>query len=88
MIADYAAHSADDIEQLDAAFAAFSCQRNMRILGIFARVAYQDGRAAYLRFLPRTHGYLVEALDHPSFYAHRESVLTALPAPAIEGVGS
>jgi N-acetylmuramate 1-kinase len=88
MIAEYAAQSGDDIEQLGAAFAAFSCQRNMRILGIFARVAYQDGRAAYLRFLPRTHGYLVEALDHPIFDAHRESVLAALPAPAIEGVGS
>ncbi|MBU2850037.1 aminoglycoside phosphotransferase family protein [Acidithiobacillus ferrivorans] len=38
-------------------------QRNLKILGIFCRLAYRDGKSGYLDFLPRFWAYVVDALD-------------------------
>lgn len=65
----------DEPEAFEMAFAAFSAQRNLRILGVFARAKQ------HLEHLPNTHKYLVEALDHPIFAPVREEVFSAIPAP-------
>ncbi len=39
-------------------------QRNLKILGIFSRLAYRDGRTSYLDLLPRFWGYLMEGLEN------------------------
>lgn len=57
------------------AFAAVSAQRNLRILGLFAKA----GR--HLSALTRVHGYFCEALEHPAFDRVREETLAALPEP-------
>jgi aminoglycoside/choline kinase family phosphotransferase len=36
-------------------------QRHLKAAGIFARLALRDGKSDYLRYLPRTLGYVVEA---------------------------
>jgi tRNA threonylcarbamoyl adenosine modification protein YjeE len=46
--------------------ASFAAQRNLKILGIFARLAKRDGKPGYLRHLPRIRAYLSAALDHPA----------------------
>jgi aminoglycoside/choline kinase family phosphotransferase len=33
-------------------------QRNLRILGVFARLNHRDGKAAYLAHLPRVNQYV------------------------------
>ena len=75
VIANYLHRSGDDEDSFHAAFAAFSAQRNLRILGVFTRA----GR--HFEHLPNTYRHFVEALEHPAFDAVRDDVLSALPAP-------
>lgn len=44
-------------EQVDWA----AIQRHLKVLGIFTRLCYRDGRAEYLQYLPRVRAYLIEA---------------------------
>lgn len=81
MMADYAHRTGDDPDRLSLAFAAFSAQRNLRILGIFARAAQQHGKTAHLSKLPRVHRHLADALSHPVFDGVRDEALTGIPAP-------
>lgn len=46
------------------AYAALGCQRNTKILGIFARLAKRDGKRAYLAHIPRIWGYLGRGFQH------------------------
>ena len=53
-------------ENIDpAAFAVISVQRNLRILGIFARLIHQDGKEKYRAFVPRVQAYVKQDLSHP-----------------------
>lgn len=63
------------------AAAALSVQRNLRILGIFARLARRDGKTGYLRFLPRVWRLLLRDLGHPALADLRDSALCLLPPP-------
>ncbi len=45
-------------------------QRNLKILGIFSRLAYRDGRRGYLDLLPRFWGYLMEGLGGDPQWDH------------------
>jgi N-acetylmuramate 1-kinase len=64
-----------------AAAAALSVQRNLRILGIFARLAGRDGKSGYLRFIPRVWRLLLRDLGHPALAELRETALRLLPPP-------
>lgn len=75
MIELYVQRSGDGSESIRQAFAAFAAQRNLRILGVFARA----GR--HMALLPNVYRYFAESLDHAIFSGVRESVLTAVPAP-------
>lgn len=48
-----------------AAYAAWGAQRNVKILGIFARLWKRDGKPRYRAFQPRVWGYLERDLAHP-----------------------
>ena len=67
--------------EIEAAIAVLSAQRNLRILGIFARSARRDGKTAHIPKLPRVHGHLLRALRHPVFGAEGAAVADALPDP-------
>ena len=77
----YATASGDDLSELERAFAMFSVQRNLRILGIFHRAAEDFGKRHHLPKVRRVYGYLIEAFEHPVFADVRRSVPTALPPP-------
>ena len=64
-----------------AAAAALSAQRNLRILGVFTRLARRDGKTGYLRFLPRVWRLLLRDLDHPALAEMRRTALRVLPIP-------
>lgn len=55
-----------DAAAFRAAYALAGAQRNCKILGIFARLARRDGKAAYLGLLPRVRAYLRAGLAHPA----------------------
>jgi aminoglycoside/choline kinase family phosphotransferase len=43
-------------------------QRNLKVVGIFARLAYRDGKTGYLDLIPRFWGYLQDVLPrYPEF---------------------
>jgi tRNA threonylcarbamoyl adenosine modification protein YjeE len=58
------------------AYADFGAQRNTRLLGLWARLLRRDGKAQYLRHIPRTWGYLLRNLrdarlgDLAAWYDH------------------
>ncbi len=77
----YASASGDGLAQLRTAFAAFSAQRNLRILGIFHRAARDLGKTHHLPKVPRVYRRLMEAAEHEVFRDVREILRAGLPAP-------
>lgn len=65
----------------DAAWPLLAVQRNLRILGIFARLALEHGKPGYLDYLPRTWALMVEDLEHKSLTRLKTRILTDLPPP-------
>ncbi|MEJ6815247.1 MAG: phosphotransferase [Octadecabacter sp.] len=53
------------IDDMKAAFHIMAVQRNLRILGIFNRLAQQDGKTQYQRLIPRVRRHLDLGLSHP-----------------------
>ncbi len=66
MIARYLAQMTD-VKEADfrAAYAMMGAQRNLRIIGTFARLAVRDKKPHYLHFLPRVWGHLERDIEHP-----------------------
>ena len=52
--------------------AIMGAQRLTKILGIFVRLKVRDGKAGYLRHLPRLEAYLVATLRHPVLHPLRD----------------
>lgn len=75
---DATGHPAQDFA---AAYAFLGAQRNLRILGVFARLALRDGKPGYLAMMPRVWRYLMRDLAHPDLAPLAERVEAALPAP-------
>jgi aminoglycoside/choline kinase family phosphotransferase len=59
-----ASHVSD--ADIAASYAVMGAQRNMKIIGIFHRLATRDQKPAYLRFLPRVWGHLATDCAHPA----------------------
>lgn len=66
--------------RMQSAFAVWSLQRNLKILGIFARSALRDGKTHNLHHLPRVWGHVQAALEHPAV-AGVSSFVGPLPPP-------
>ncbi|WP_037314782.1 aminoglycoside phosphotransferase family protein [Ruegeria halocynthiae] len=63
------------------AYAVLGAQRNLRILGIFARLATEYGKPQYVDLIPATWAHLMRDLDHPALVTVADLLRTALPAP-------
>lgn len=81
MIARYLDGSGKDRDDFDAAYHLFGAQRNLRILGVFARLCLRDGKAHYVDLIPRVWGLLQRDLDHPALAPVTAMLRDALPAP-------
>lgn len=56
----------EDIQSFDRWFDLMGMQRHLKAAGIFARLKIRDGKAGYLKDIPRTLGYVVQAgKKHP-----------------------
>lgn len=80
-IAQFCTSIGTNPDHMSAHLACISVQRNLRILGIFARLASQNGKVKYLSLLPRVWAHLMTDLAHPALADLRKTVLTALPPP-------
>jgi len=55
-------------------------QRHLKVIGIFSRIAYRDGKPRYLTDLPRFFNYLQEVLARRPELAELKDLLADLPA--------
>jgi aminoglycoside/choline kinase family phosphotransferase len=80
MTARYVAATGADPEGFAAAAHLLAAQRNLKIIGIFARLRRRDGKPAYLRLIPRVWEHLQRDLAHPALVELR-AWCACLPAP-------
>jgi aminoglycoside/choline kinase family phosphotransferase len=81
MTARYLERSGADPETFAYAAHFLSAQRNIKILGLFARLARRDAKPGYLPLLPRVWDHLIRDLAHPELGPLRAWVATHVPAP-------
>ncbi|MFN3211037.1 MAG: aminoglycoside phosphotransferase family protein [Roseovarius sp.] len=77
----YALQTAQDPAAFATAYAVLGAQRNLRILGVFARLCIRDGKAHYVDLIPRVWGLLQRDLAHPALAPLQAIVARALPVP-------
>ena len=82
MIAHYIQYSGQNDAAFRSAYALLGLQRNLRILGIFARLCLRDGKAHYVDFIPRVWGYVQRNLDNPALEPLAKVLHAALPVPS------
>lgn len=68
-----------------AAAAVLGLARNLRILGVFVRLARERGKPGYLGFLPRVWAHVEGDLAHPALAPLAPRVRAAVPPPAGAG---
>ena len=78
--ARFAAATGVDPDKLAAQLATLGAQRNLRILGVFARLA-RTGKPRYGLMLPAVWDTLLLDLAHPALTTLRQVVLATLPPP-------
>ena len=81
MIARYAARTGRERAELEAACAVLGAQRNLRILGVFARLSLDSGKPHYVDLIPRVWGLLQRDLAHPALAPVAGLVRRELPEP-------
>lgn len=81
MIARYIAATGQDASAFDAAYHVLGAQRNLRIVGVFARLCLRDGKAHYVDLIPRVWNLLQRDLAHPALADVAQIVNASLPAP-------
>ena len=81
MIRHYVTENDMDPAAFDAAYAVLGVQRNLRILGVFARLSMHFGKPHYVDLIPRVWDHLIRDLDHPALKDVRGMVIDVLPEP-------
>jgi aminoglycoside/choline kinase family phosphotransferase len=82
MIDLYLAETALDRDAFLTAYAILGAQRNLAILGIFARLCKRDGKPHYVDLIPRVWGYVQRNLAHPALHSLAATLDLPEPTPA------
>lgn len=61
-------------------YAILGAQRNLKIIGIFARLHSRDSKPHYLDYLPRVWNHLAHDIQHPALSLLKEWLYTHLPS--------
>lgn len=83
MLARYTQSAGLEPKAFDDAYHLLGVQRNLRIIGVFARLCIRDGKAHYVDLIPRVWGHLIRDLDHPVAAPVRDMLLQTLPEPSL-----
>lgn len=67
-----------------ACLAVLCVQRNLRIFGVFARLARERGKPGYIDLMPRVWGHVITALQHPALHRLAAIIHNDLPPPTPE----
>lgn len=84
MKAYYVAENGLDATEFDRAYAILGLQRNLRIIGVFARLCMRDGKAHYVDLIPRVWAHMQTNLKHPALSEIATVVNADLPQPTPE----
>jgi len=84
MIAYYVGQSGQNADTFDAAYHLLGLQRNLRILGVFARLSMHFNKPHYVDFIPRVWGFIERDLAHPVAAPVRDLIAADIPAPTPE----
>jgi aminoglycoside/choline kinase family phosphotransferase len=84
MKARFSRQDTEDRDAFDAAYAVMGAQRNLRILGVFARLCMRDGKAHYIDLIPRVWGHVQTNLAHPSMREVERLLKKVMPEPTPE----
>ena len=81
MITHFLKQTAHDPAEFRTAYAVLGVQRNLRILGVFARLCMRDGKAHYIDLIPRVWDHLQNDLAHPALAEVAKILTASLPPP-------
>ncbi|WP_089997196.1 aminoglycoside phosphotransferase family protein [Cognatiyoonia koreensis] len=81
VIAYFAKYTQQDEGTVSAAVACLSVQRNLRILGVFARLIRMQGKRRYVQMLPRVWSHVMQDLQHPALHRLNAVLRDRLPEP-------
>ncbi len=81
MIDRFLAQTGADRAAFLPAYSVLGAQRNLRILGVFARLGLEHGKPHYVDLIPRVWGLLQRDLDHPALAPVAGLLRAALPEP-------
>lgn len=84
ILAYYAEKTGDDFDEISLRYALLGVQRNLRILGIFTRLARTRGATHYIDYIPRVWRYIETCLAHPDLGDLRHIIKTHFPTPSID----
>lgn len=84
MKAYFIQNSGVNSEHFNYAYAAIGAQRNLKIIGIFARLCVRDAKPQYVDFIPRVWAHLQHDLCHPDLQSLKNWVATNVPEPTPE----
>ncbi|WP_420585513.1 aminoglycoside phosphotransferase family protein [Ruegeria sp.] len=86
MVNRYISATGVDDHDFRTAYAVLGAQRNLRILGVFARLATEYGKPQYIDLIPSTWAHLMRDLNHPALITVADLLREALPAPIPENL--
>jgi len=81
MLAYYLSKSGDNTNAFQYAYATLGAQRNLKIIGIFARLCRRDNKPNYVDLIPRVWAHLQRDLNHPNLSALKDWVSTHVAEP-------
>ena len=82
LIAYFVAQAGLDARAFQRAYAVLGVQRNLRILGVFARLALHENKANYLVHMPRVWRYIQRNLRAPGLQGLKALIDAEFPSPA------
>jgi N-acetylmuramate 1-kinase len=82
MIDRYVSATGADRSEFRTAYALLGVQRNLRILGVFARLSLAYGKPHYVDLIPRVWGHVQTNLAHPALARIAPLINRSLPAPS------
>lgn len=85
MIAHYVSKTGTDPAKFEASYQVLGVQRNLRILGVFARLSLRFTKPSYVDLIPRVWDHLQNGLKHPVL-APVAPMIRALPEPTAENL--
>jgi len=86
MVNRYIAATGQNDHDFRTAYALLGVQRNLRILGVFARLATEYGKPQYVDLIPAAWAHLMRGLEHPALVTVADLLRGALPQPTPENL--